>query len=733
MCLWNLALIFEVCTMNHSEIFGEALWVRAEDNSICPVIRTNFEIKEKVKKATLRILGFGTYVFYVNGKLGTDDLFQPLSSNFEDRNFPKGEVMAVRSYVNMYDVTDLVKEGMNVIATMLGNGWYDGTRQEKPYGERKLCLSLAIETESGVSYVGTSLNDKYADSFVKKSNILEYEIHDYTDWDSALLSNEYDDSALPSVVAAKAPETEYFYSDCQRDGVVEIYTPKVVSKIGDATVYDAGMNIAAIPVLRSLGKAGKIRIDFSEELTADGDVDGVHSAWQCFEATVGEEPVEIKNVFSWYGFRYFKITGPAEAVSVLRTHAKVDVTSSFKSSDETLNWIYNAYLNTQRCNMHHGMPSDCPHIERRGYTGDGQLTCRSAMHILDIERFYTKWMEDISDCQDRLSGHVQYTAPYTHSGGGPGGWGAAIVILPYEMWRHYGDDTNLERFYPQMLRYFDYLDSHSENMLVNSDTPGEWCLGEWCTPGPVILPAPFVNNYFYIKALEKTIEIAEHIGKTDDIPMLQARMDERKNAINVAYYNPWDSNYLGMVQGANAFALDIGLGDEKTKSNFISYYEELGHYDTGIFGTDIVTRLLFEYGRADIAVKLMTANEPYGFGKWQKDGASTLWEYWYNSRSHSHPMFGAVATYLFEYLLGIKQDKSSQGFDSISISPMYVDGLDMASGHIITRKGKIYVKYEKISGKIVLTVSVPDGINVKVTTPYGAIVELTKATEATFM
>ena len=721
--------------MNHNEIFANAIWVKAKEADICPVIRTNFEIssKAKIKKATLNILGLGTYVFYVNGKLGTEDLFQPINSNYEHRDFPKGEIMAVRSYVNAYDVTAMLKDGKNTIATMLGNGWYDGTRQEKPYGEKKLCLSLMLETEDGIHYVGTSTEDKYAPTFVKNSNLLEYEVHDYTDWDEAILGCDYDDSSLPSVLEAKPLETEYYFSDCPRDGVVETYVPKVVKKEGNATVYDVGVNMAGIPVLHSNGEKCKIKVSFSEEIDENGNPEEEHSMWQWFEATVGDKPVEIKNVFSWYAFRYIKVEGSAELTSVLRTHTDVAVTSSFESSDPTLNWIYDAYLNTQRCNMHHGMPSDCPHFERRGYTGDGQLTCRSAMHLLDMHKFYTKWMEDISDCQDRLTGHIQYTAPYTHSGGGPGGWGSAIVVLPYEMWKHYGDDKNLERFYPQMLHYFEYLESHSENMLVNSDTPGEWCLGEWCTPGPVELPAPFVNNYFYVKALEKTIEIARHIGKESDIPMLEKRMAERKNAIMVAYYNPWDGNFIGMRQGANAFALDIGLGNNKTRENFIEYYDKLGHYDTGIFGTDIVTRKLFEYGRADVAVKLLTASEPHGFGRWQKDGSTTLWEYWFDSRSHSHPMFGAVATYLYEYLLGIKQCEGSYGFDRITISPAYVEGLDFAKGHITTGKGVISVSYKKANGKVTLYLELPDGIHATVTTPLGYQVEVDKATKARFV
>ena len=713
--------------MNQWEIFNNAVWVSAAGNNICPVIRTAFTVDKKINKATLNILGFGTYVFYVNGKKVTEDIFQPMSSNFEHRDFPKGEIMAVRSYVNSYDVTDYIVNGRNVIATMLGNGWYDGTRQEKAFGERKLCISVCFETDEGVWYTGTSLADKYTESFVKESNLLEYEIHDYTEWDKSVLDVDFDDSLLPCVIEALPPKTEYYFSDCPRDAVVDSYMPTLLGYYDGAAVYDVGKNTVGTPVLRSTGDSGVINVEFSEEIKENGDIDEKHTASQRFAATVGSKAVEIRNVFSWYGFRYFKVTGPAEVIGFECMHTKVDATSSFESDNETLNWIYETYLHTQRCNMHHGMPSDCPHIERRGYTGDGQLTCRSAMHILDMHKFYKKWMEDISDCQDRLTGHVQYTAPYTHSGGGPGGWGSAIVVLPFEMWKHYGDEENLKRFYPQMLNYFEYLESHSENMLVNSDTPGEWCLGEWCTPGPVELPAPFVNNYFYVKALEKTITIAKHIGMEKDIPMLERRIAERKNAIMVAYFNPWDGNFIGSRQGANAFALDIGLGNDKTKRNFISYYDNLGHYDTGIFGTDIVTRLLFEYGRADVAVRLLTADTPYGFGKWRHDGATTFWEYWYNSRSHHHPMFGAVATYLYEYILGIRQDADSYGYDRIAIAPSYVEGLDRVAGSITTVKGKISVSYEKKDGKARLTVEIPDGISATVVAPDGEKVLLDKA------
>ena len=103
-------------------------------------------------------------------------------------------------------------------------------------------------------------------------------------------------------------------------------------------------------------------------------------------------------------------------------------------------------------------------------------------------------MRDIGDCQDIVSGHVQYTAPYVRSGGGPGGWGGAIVEVPYQLCRHYGNEQILRTYYPQMRRYIDYLESHSEFGLVTSDKAGEWCLGDWCGPN-VLYPEKDLTSH----------------------------------------------------------------------------------------------------------------------------------------------------------------------------------------------------------------------------------------------
>ena len=372
--------------------------------------------------------------------------------------------------------------------------------------------------------------------------------------------------------------------------------------------------------------------------------------------------------------------------------------------------------------MHTGHPSDCPHLERRGYTGDGQLTCHAALSVLDAKAFYKKWLRDIGDCQDVQSGHVQYTAPYIRSGGGPGGWGCAIVEVPYQLYKHYGDKDVLAEYYDNMRRYIDYLEAHSEFGLVTSDEKDVWCLGDWCGPNvlypdkditahnqQVILPAPLVNTYFMVRSLRTMCEIARVIGKDGDVSEYEEKAEMRERAIRAAYFNAFDGNFLMNVQGANAYAVDLGLGDQKTYDNMCTYYRKLGHYDTGIFATDILTRVLFEHGDAELAVSLLTQNGEQGFEHWRQNGATTFHEYWDSnrSRSHNHPMFGAPVAYFFEYLLGIRQKEGTAGYEPLLIEPLAVSEFGRMCGSMKIPSGTVSVNYGKQDGNVRFEIGVP--------------------------
>ncbi|MPM76382.1 hypothetical protein SDC9_123380 [bioreactor metagenome] len=136
-------------------------------------------------------------------------------------------------------------------------------------------------------------------------------------------------------------------------------------------------------------------------------------------------------------------------------------------------------------------------------------------------------------------------------------------------------------------------------------------------------------------------------------------------------------------------------------------------YDTGIFGTDIVTRILFEHGYGELAYSLLTSKKEISFNTIIERGGTTLWEYWTGKRSYSHPMFGAVVKYLFKYLLGINQPVESNGFSSIIISPIIINELTSISGSIMTPKGQVTVSITQDSSEVTVRTDVPEKANAK--------------------
>ena len=280
--------------------------------------------------------------------------------------------------------------------------------------------------------------------------------------------------------------------------------------------------------------------------------------------------------------------------------------------------------------------------------------------------------------------------------------------MPYIYYKTYGDRSVLEEFLPRVLRYFDYLEAHSENDLVVSDQKGEWCLGDWCTPEEIKIPEPYVNNYFYIKTINRLLEFCEVLGRDDLVPKLEELAKVKKAAVVAKYFDGATGDFCGGIQGANAFAVDLGLGDERTLSNMVAHYERETWYDTGIFGTDIVTRVLFEKGYADRAYRLLTSSGKYSFREWMSSGCTTLPEYWTYNRSQNHPMFGAVVRYLFTCLLGIGQEGA--GYRKLRIEPKLVNGLNYAEGHITTVHGRVGVRYVKTDGAVGFRIEIPEGV-----------------------
>ena len=465
-----------------------------------------------------------------------------------------------------------------------------------------------------------------------------------------------------------APETLLEEQTCPPDRVIRKLYPILIGEYDGRKIYDCRENIAGRVVLSCLGKKGEcITVRHAEELAADGTLD--------FESAGGSDQLQqdhyicdgriqtLHPLFCWHGFRYFETEGPCEVLCAEVIHTDVAVTSSFSCSDPVLNWLYEAYIRTQLDNYHGCVPSDCPHRERLGYTGDGQLTAETAMLLLDAKELYRKWYQDILDSQGAETGHIPHTAPFLGGGGGPGGWGCAVYQVPLAWAKIYGDDSLLVQGYDAILRWFDYMDAHSEKGLVVREEEGGWCLGDWCFPASEEkeqLPEAFINTFYYLHGLQEMMQISEKMNNKLSIRFAE-REKNVKNAFLDAYFDPETGDFCEGRAAGNAYGLALGLGDERTKKHLVEKYEALGRFDTGIFGTSMLLEQLFSIGAGDLAVRLLTNDsEAASFAHMKRNGATTLWERWDGRESHNHPMFGACVRLLFTQILGIRMMPAAQ-------------------------------------------------------------------------
>lgn len=720
--------------MNFFEIFGNAKYVLAADKNQFPYVRKSFSVEKTIKKATLTISVLGFCELYANGKKITDELYvTPYAQYNAQGTDDVGPTLSTDAYFkdelrysvyySQYDVTPFLEKGKNVLGIVVSGGWYRSGNDKygsfRNYGDTKSCFRLQIEYADGErKEIVSDADCKVCESFLMKGGVYREEQDERKELETFACA-DFDDSLWANAVETSAPAAEYRLNECPPNKIVRWVTPKLVKSTAEYAVYDAGENITGFPVLKTTCGAGeKLICTYAESLTLEGDIDPDHIYDQkSVFITDGRQEHYIR--FTWHGFRYFQVSCTGGKVTCDRcavVHADLKNTSTFHSDSEILNWIYDAYVRSQLENYQCGVPTDCPQIERKGYTGDGQLLCDLGMMLFDSRALYKKWLQDISDCQDAKTGFVHYTAPcFVGCGGGPGGWSIAIITVPYSYYKAYGDKSVLSEFYPKMQKYLQFMDDSSPDGLVQLRDRNDWCLGDWESPRGRngLLPTKFVNTCFYINALQQMSEIAAILGRETDCATYERRIVELQNNVDAVYYDKATSDYCGNDQGSNAIALKAGLGDAQTQKNLVDKYAAADEFDTGIFATKILIENLFQNGYADVAYSLLDSRGECSFNAWKRKGATTLYESWKNARSYNHPMFGAIVEYFFTYLLGIRQATGSSGYKKVLIAPVTLEKVSALSGSVLTVAGRISVSIERKDGQTKFVVEIPEGVEGK--------------------
>lgn len=727
----------------------KASWIGnpAERSGYGLLFRKEFELDRDVKRAQVYVAGVGYHELRINGKKADDRVLDPGHTEYSRRVL-----------YSTYEVTKLLKEGLNAIGVMTGNGWY---------GRQELILQMIIKFMDGTEKIMTSDQSwMVASGPILRNSIYDGEVYDARlekpSWDQPNYTDSVDRDTFGKewtrVVRVEGPGGTLEAQKMETMRVTEIIEPiEVINPEPDIYVFDLGQNISGWAEISMDGKRGtEITLRYGEVLDDEGRVNqnnlrSARARDTYILSGKGEEKYEPR--FTYHGFRYVEVEGlpnEPDAGDLLGkfVHSAVNPVGNFESSNNLINQIQKISVRGTRGNLH-SIPTDCPQRnERLGWLGDNTMYAEEAMYNLDMARFYPKWLKDIGDAQDDETGAVPDTAPYRwgHRPGDPG-WGSCYVLLPWILYRHYGNTRVLEQHYRGMKKWVDCLSNKSEDRLIKYSYYGDWCPPEEeClasdesppedSPGAAVgagsypkdTPGILVSTWWYYYSSLILSEVAGILDKTDDMHAYRNLADEIKKSFNEKFLDRKKGIYSKGTQTSLVLPLFLDMVPEELEDKVVDNLlenitdEHDGHLTTGIVGTKYLLETLSKHGRSDVAYTIAKQKSYPSWGHMIENGATTVWERWeYKTgggmNSHNHPMLATVSEWFHKVLAGIRTNVSEPGFKKINIEPSIVEGLESVSDSIETVRGTVASSWEREPNGVKLEIEIPVNSKAEVKLP----------------
>ena len=708
----------------------------------------NFALNEQsqVKTATLHISGLGFYEALFNGKRIGNKVLDPIPTRYDRRVL-----------YSTYDVTDQLKEGENRIDVQLGHGWYDvrsvavWNYDNAPWRDTpRMIAQLEIVFEDGTKqYIlsdqeWTSYNSSIIFDCIRQGVLMTFFMGHYTDRVFYYPTGSRNETGHADIVPA--PNGVLSAESMPGSVITEELKPvKIWEPKPGVYVADFGQNIAGWVRLKFDGKRGhQVRLVYTERLKDDGNVD-LHPIDEHFRHGVNwfqndvihpfGKPIDFEPKFIYHGFQYVEITGlqeplKPEHVTACVIHTDFKQVGNFECSNDLFNWIQRATLWAYRGNFVNGYPTDCPHREKNGWTGDAQLAAEQAMYNWQNTAAYEKWMQDCRD-EQRPDGNLPGIVPtsgWGYAWGNGPAWDSAYVLIPWYLYIYQGDTRVLEQNYDGMKKYVDYITSRvHENGLINHGL-GDWVFAKTQTPTEVTS-----TGYYYVDTMI-VAQAAKVFGKTDDAKKYSQQAENIRTAYNRELKKE-NGVYSNGSQTAQSTAIHQRLADPADypviAERLVEQVEQAdNHLDVGILGAKYLFRTLSEMGRTDVAMRIANQRTKPSYGEWYERGATSLWEDWQDGASRNHIMFGDISAWFYQTLAGIQlpptvsavgqpSDAGAIAFKKFVIKPAFADGLDWVNASTDTPYGLIESSWKRNGNKVTLNVSVPVNTEATVILPNG--------------
>ena len=758
--VWSGTDKFETGILNQNEWTAD--WIKASGSGQnAPMLRKEFSINKKVKRARAYISGLGLFEMRVNGKLPDDTVLNPVETQYN-----------ITVDYRVFDITEMLTQGQNAVAVELGNGFYNNDPVEKwpegnprMPGDPKLIAELVIEYTDGTSQkILTDTSWKmftngpltYNDMYMGEKYDARLEIEG---WDKA----DFDDSSWKNAEKTAAPAGKLRFQCIEPMRRIKKLDAKVTACGGGTFMVEIPVVTAGWARFRfNEPKNTKITMIYGETLHSEKEVTPIrwytNDNLQTYEYICkggGEEYFEPK--FSYAGYQYIQVSGlnstlTADNVECYLVANDVEQTSTFETDNPLMNTLHEMFARTLLNNFQ-GKPTDCPTWEKLGWTGDYEAIVKCVNFNYALKSFNAKFMGDMRDDLIRVGSVSNYSPLNNNWPSNNPVWNAAYIDGVYEAYRAYGDVALVKAHYAQLrsqaLSYVNVIRTADANGVTDNENgivKRAWvwnntgALADWQGPhGQSSAPegSGIVATAAVYRCLEEMAEMAEIIGKSSDAAEYQGYMtqiykafnetfyDEEKGYYDTGYWNPaWSGSgkRTRYRQTSNLTAVAYGLCPEEKLAGVVKSIADdvIGkdyHLDTGSFGTKLILPVLSENGYADVAYKVINQVTMPSWGFWVENGATTCWEGYplQGTRSHDHYFLGTYDQWLFENVAGIAD--YTNGYKTVTIDPEYVGDLTYCRGTLKTVRGKLGIDWERSDGVIKLNVVIPVGTTATVYLP----------------
>jgi len=715
--------------------FKKSLKNKYTQRSKVPLFRKEFKVNKSIENATINISGLGHYELYINGTKVGDRFLSPGWSFYQTHNL-----------YNTYNITDLLKKGENALGAIVGNGFYNvnNERYRKlviAYGYPKLIFNITIKYSDGS--IKNIISDE--DCKVSHSPIVFSSIFGGEDYDARLEQEDwsaggFDDSKWETPVIINDSTNKLIPEKDFPLKVMQEFEVQTISKSKSGkTIYDFGQNASGIISLKVKGNRGtQIRIRPDELLNKDGDVTQKSGGgpYEFNYILSGDGIEEWQPRFTYYGFRYaeIEISEPEDAtkktevleLKMLHTRNSSPIVGEFNCSDTLFNQIFELINWGIKSNMA-SVATDCPHREKLGWLEQTYLIGPSMHYNYDIHALYSKIVDDMTDSQldnglvpDIAPEYVAFTKGFRDSPE----WGSASVIIPWQLYKWYGDEQILKKAYPMMKRYVDYLQGKSQGNLLDHG------LGDWFDLGPKqpgeaqLTPKTVTATSIYYYDLQLIAKTAKKLGFEKDLNKYTKLAEKVRTALLEKYYDQKSGSFSTGSQTAYAMSLYTGIipeaDKEKVFNNLIASIKNNDYALTsGDIGYHFLVRVLSENSRSDVLYKMNSRSDRPGYGYQLKKGATALTESWaaLTNVSNNHMMLGHLMEWFYSGLGGIYQDENSVAYKEIIIAPKPVGNIKWVNCSYNSQKGLISSKWKIDENKFTLNIEIPKDAIAKIVIP----------------